>query len=104
MIAATSTLDPGDEPACQRVSGAPVVRLQCVRVQLVAANMHTSIAQPVENGCPIAISLRNTGNHKKSVPKKGARRITPCRKEGTPLRGVAGMKAAARGSRPGRAR
>ena len=57
MIAATSTLDPGDEPACQRVSGAPVVRLQCVRVQLVAANMHTSIAQPVENGCPDASSL-----------------------------------------------
>ena len=69
MIAATSTLDPGDEPACQRVSGAPVVRLQCVRVQLVAANMHTSIAQPVENGCPDTIS-RNTGNHKSLFQKK----------------------------------
>ena len=70
MIAATSTLDPGDEPACQRVSGAPVVRLQCVRVQLVAANMHSSIAQPVENGCPDAISLRNTGNHKSLFQKR----------------------------------
>ena len=78
MITATSTLDPGDEPACQRVSGAPVVRLQCVRVQLVAANMHSSIAQPVENGCPDAISLEII----KVCSKKGARRSASWRKEG----------------------